>query len=453
MSASAARAHEAQALTEPVALVESLLAGLAGAVDDLRFVSAPAPAVDVERAVSAIERDGFALVSPDGDAWVGLERAFEVPAQVSALGMRQSLVARLDALRASMRGTGVLPFAFGALPFDASREPDPAFDELGAGAFVVPRVAYVLRRGRAYVVATGRASDRTRIASLAGRLVRSLADAAPARHVHVVRMDDTDAARFGSSVARANEAIAAGELAKVVLARRTTLTLDAPIDVASLVRALGHRAPAAHRFALVRGDTAFVGATPERLVTCRDRRIATVALAGTTRPGAARELVASSKDRAEHHWVVDAIAAALEPLCESGLSVAREPRARELRDLVHLETQIDGTLRAGRDVFDVIEALHPTPAVGGTPRAAALTHIANAEPFGRGFYAAPLGVVDASGDADVVVALRSGVFRGCEANLFAGSGIVAGSVPEAELAETDLKLRSLLGALGDEPES
>jgi salicylate biosynthesis isochorismate synthase len=463
VNATAARSYAAP--SELGGIVDALLAGLtshapgasATGSDETRFVVVPAPLLPAERAVAAIDDDGIAMLHPDGDASVGLERAFEVPAGSRGDGhdgslarLREALAQKLEPLRAVGRGAGVVPFAIGALAFDGREPLSAPFAELGGGAFVVPRVAYVIRGGKAFVVATARPSERARVAQLASRLVRRLDEPVAPSATQVASIVDSDAARFGESVAAANAAIARGALHKVVLARRMVLTLDAPVEIPSLVYALGIRAPATHRFVLVRGSSAFVGATPERLVSCRGGRVSTVALAGTMRSGATTELFASLKDRAEHRWVVDAIRSALEPLCEGPISIDAEPRARELRDLVHLETAIEGRLRGGCDVFDVIAQLHPTPAVGGTPREAALAHIADAEPFERGFYAAPFGVVDADGDAEIVVALRSGVFRDREAYLFAGSGIVLGSVPDNELAETDLKLRALLGALGDE---
>jgi isochorismate synthase EntC len=144
--------------------------------------------------------------------------------------------------------------------------------------------------------------------------------------------------------------------------------------------------------------------------------------------------------------VVAAIAAALGPLCDA-LEVPGTPEARVLRDVIHLATPIRGRLAADTHILELAAALHPTPAVGGVPRDRALAFIAGHEPP-RGWYAAPVGWFDRAGDGELAVALRSGVLRGATAHLFAGGGIVVGSDPEAELAETALKLRPMLAALG-----
>ena len=145
--------------------------------------------------------------------------------------------------------------------------------------------------------------------------------------------------------------------------------------------------------------------------------------------------------------MVDAIVRRLEPLCES-LRVAERPSVRELKDVLHLHTEIRGELAGDRHVLDLVEMLHPTPAVGGVPTAAAVEWIREHETHARGWYAAPVGWFDADGDGELMVALRSCVLAGDRAWLWAGAGIVADSDPIAELAETALKEQALLGALG-----
>lgn len=145
--------------------------------------------------------------------------------------------------------------------------------------------------------------------------------------------------------------------------------------------------------------------------------------------------------------MVDAIVRRLEPLC-SCLHVAPEPRVRELREVLHLHTPIRGTLTRPRHVLELVEGLHPTPAVGGVPTAEALRWIPEHEPDERGWYAAPVGWFDAAGDGEFAVALRSCVLRGREAYLYAGAGIVRDSDPELEYHEMELKKQALLRALG-----
>ncbi|HEY8432577.1 MAG TPA: isochorismate synthase, partial [Sandaracinaceae bacterium] len=212
------------------------------------------------------------------------------------------------------------------------------------------------------------------------------------------------------------------------------------------------RYPTTFRFGLRFGRACFVGATPERLFVKRGRSIVTEAIAGSVAagPDAERALLASDKDRREHAFVVAHVLERLAPLCEA-LSAPSEPSVRRLPNVLHLHTPIRGTLRPGVSAPALAAALHPTPAVCGVPAGAALAHLAEHEAHPRGWYAGPVGWIDAEGDAELVVALRSGVVRGASAWLYAGGGIVEGSELDAEWAESELKLRPLLDAIGGAP--
>jgi menaquinone-specific isochorismate synthase len=161
-------------------------------------------------------------------------------------------------------------------------------------------------------------------------------------------------------------------------------------------------------------------------------------------------LLASAKERAEHRFVVDDVASGLAPLCQR-LDVPDQPSIVPLRNVSHLGTQVSGQLAgpptAWPTALDLAATLHPTAAVGGTPRAAALDWLARREGFDRGPYAGPVGWVDARGDGEWMVGIRSALVQGTTARLYAGVGIVADSDPVAELAETQLKLQALLAAL------
>ena len=205
---------------------------------------------------------------------------------------------------------------------------------------------------------------------------------------------------------------------------------------------------------MARHGTCCLGATPERLVRLAGRRVDTAAVAGSAARGRspeedarlARALSESKKEQAEHAVVVRALRAALEDLCAE-LTLPEAPRLLRLDGIQHLETPLVATLRGSPHVLDLVARLHPTPAVGGSPREAALAWLAAREQLERGWYAGPLGYVDASGGGEFFVALRSALLRAGEARLFAGAGVVEGSTPEAELRETRLKLRALLAPL------
>jgi menaquinone-specific isochorismate synthase len=195
------------------------------------------------------------------------------------------------------------------------------------------------------------------------------------------------------------------------------------------------------------GGATFLGATPERLIELRDRRFRTDALAGTAPPGDSDELLRSGKDAEEHRLVVEAIEGSLRPLCDE-IRRPEGPRPLRLRDVVHLHTPLTGQVRDGAHLLDLACALHPTPAVAGLPREAAMDWITAHEPAARGWYAGFIGWFDRRGDGDTRVAIRAGLLDETQAHLFTGAGIVAGSDPEAEYRETAWKQRPFLRSLG-----
>jgi isochorismate synthase len=265
---------------------------------------------------------------------------------------------------------------------------------------------------------------------------------------------DRPLAAYRNLVSRALDDIAAGELEKVVVARSVRIENEVTFEPARLLDALRRRHPSCASFAVGRDDATYLGATPETLLRLSGRRLETAALAGSALRGRtpeadaalARDLIESKKEQAEHSIVVRAIRDALMPHCDD-LVVPESPTLLALESIQHLETRIAGTLISGQHLLEVAAALHPTPAVGGAPREAALAWLREHESLERGWYAGAVGYVDAAGGGDLAVALRSALLRGEEADLFAGAGIVAGSNPDAELAETRLKLRPLLTLL------
>ncbi|MEV4420986.1 isochorismate synthase [Patulibacter sp. NPDC049589] len=252
---------------------------------------------------------------------------------------------------------------------------------------------------------------------------------------------------------------AGGPLQKVVLARALELTAPEPIDVGALLRRLALRDPHGYAFALDLGEGAtLVGASPELLVSRHGDLVVARPLAGSTPrlrdPGedhaGAAALFRSSKDRGEHALVVDAVAAALTPLCAE-LDVPPEPSLVRTNAMWHLATTVVGRLAdPSTTALELAEAMHPTPAVCGTPEREAAALIADVEPFDRGPYAGTVGWQDASGDGEWVVTIRCGIAQDDRLRVFAGAGVVAGSRGVDELAETQAKFRTFLSALGVE---
>ncbi len=252
------------------------------------------------------------------------------------------------------------------------------------------------------------------------------------------------------AVAQAVKEIEAGEIDKVVLARDHAVWSHHRLDARWLAGRLARRFPDCFTFLV----DALIGATPELLVRRTGRDVESVALAGTAARGAddradqaaGAALLASDKDRREHDLAARSVAAALTPVCATS-TVSPEPFLLRLDNVQHLATTVRGTLREDTSVLALVDRLHPTAAVGGTPREAALDVIARLEGMERGRYAGPVGWVAADGDGEFGIALRCAELSGARARLFAGAGIVAGSLPEDELEETRVKLRAMQGAL------
>ena len=359
-------------------------------------------------------------------------------APVSALGF------------ARPRFLGGAAFAPGA----ADRAPWTGF---GDAWFALPRWTYVHDHTRAYLVLAIDARDTVhgsrwrdelsifRAALAAGTIDRkqpALAELGPA-----------PAAEWHRQVTDITDAIARGECSKIVAARTCNVQLAGPVRAAGLLAALDDRHADCVRVMIKPpGAGALVAASPERLVRRDGDVVMCDALAGSVAntgdvTAATTALRASAKDRREHDLVVHAIRAALE---DAGATVEApaEPEIRALRHVLHLHTPFRAQLRTPRHVLELVARLHPTPAVGGTPTEIASDWIQTHEPVARGWYAAPVGWFDLEGNGELAVALRSGVISGNRAQLWAGAGIVAGSDPERELAETEIKLRAMLGALG-----
>jgi menaquinone-specific isochorismate synthase len=397
----------------------------------------------------------------------GLEIAGAVIAGESA-GLAP--LAPLGALGAARpRWIGGAAFAPGA----ADRAPWTGF---GDAWFVLPRWTYVRDGARAQLVLAVDARDAGHAARWRDELAllhAAFAAARPARpQPALVELQRASAAEWHDQVVAITDAITAGTCSKIVAARTATIALAGAVRAADLLAALDHRHAECVRVLIQPpGAGALIAATPERLVRRDGDLVWCDALAGTHRIAstvsaasaaaghddapavrdravaeAGTQLLASLKDRREHALVVQAIRAALSDGAE--VDAPAEPAIRVLRHVVHLHTPFRARLRAPRHVLELAARLHPTPAVGGTPREIAIDWIRSREPVARGWYSAPVGWFDLDGNGELAVAIRSGVLAGNRAHLWAGAGIVAGSDPDRELAETELKLRAMLGALG-----
>ncbi len=329
-------------------------------------------------------------------------------------------------------------FAFAGFAFDAANDAPLPNALLAIPAILLESVA-----GECSVTLSAPAG---RIAQAAAEWPRWLATPAIAS-APPLRPSRPEALAERAWIARVNAAlrdIEAGRLDKIVLARSRTIEADAPFSAPAVLGQLLAQQPSSVVYAYGSGQHAFLGATPERLVRLSGQRVDTDALAGTAWPGSLS--LAETKNRHEQALVVRAICTALAPFCNSPpiAEPAREHAAGQLR---HLRSRVAATVRPGTTLFDLLRALHPTPAIGGFPVTAAQTWLAEHNEQRTGWYSGAVGLLAADGDGEFSVALRSALLAGKTAELQAGAGIVAGSDAQHELAETTAKLGTLLGAL------
>ncbi|REJ80086.1 MAG: isochorismate synthase [Acidobacteria bacterium] len=451
-------------------------AGSAAHHDDLRLfcVAQRGPRVDAARLLDLWPEDDGVYWEESGAEWVGLGVAAELrgegPGRFAQLVQGAAdLFSRLEVAQ----DDAPRPRLFGGLSFRPTIY-ESLWRRFGAASFVLPRVlvrcdedesTWMLAvpssggsQAPAAPEADAEAGDEIRRSALAElerlrlraqrlAVVGRPPGTGPRTTPAVRNVADEQWLR---GVRSAVAAIEQGSLEKVVLARREVVALGRrEPSVAAVLALLQQQAPESRRFVVRRSGALFVGATPERLVRRRGLDVETVALAGTVhrRPEASLaelggQLMASSKDRHEHDLVVSALRSWLQPLCSS-VEVPAEPGVRALRYLLHLETAIHAELKEPVHVLRLVEALHPTPAVGGRPRAAAVAWIDAHEQFDRGWYAAPVGWFDANGDGEFHVALRSLLLSEGRGYLYAGAGIVDESVAELEFAETEDKLQGI----------
>ncbi len=358
------------------------------------------------------------------------------------------------------------PLAFGGVAFDPTAAKTTLWRQFPGAALTLPQV--ILARDGDEATLTLTASLRpddtaddhlSRWQMHASRLIdaRYIVQGRDASPVRMLQREPIAEHAWEQMVAEAADAIRRGALAKVVLARAVERVAENAPNPVHALHYLRAAYPTATTFAVRRGAQTFLGATPEQLARVRRGHVETIALAGTSPRHAspaddarvAAALRRSAKNADEHAIVVSAIRNALAPLC-GALESKREPYVRILPNVLHLETPIAGDLLSNYTLLDVVAALHPTPAVAGFPQQSALAYLREHEHLDRGWYAGALGWLDARGDGEFVVALRSALIEGSRATLFAGCGIVADSQPESEYAESRLKLRVMLEALGGE---
>ncbi len=463
---------------------ERLTARLREAIDRARRSGTPTLAtitrplaadVDPTAVVCASRRSGehwFVFEQPDRDATAlaGLGEATALDAsgsaRIASVAERWRALAAdaaCDRNEASERGG---PMAVGGFAFAPDGGAAPHWEGFAPASLVVPEVA-ISRSARG-----GSSSVRMTLAALAAPddlpedlLARLQQRLSQLREAPLPLLDPAPTGRFQVSsamppehfeaaVARASELIAAGRMQKIVLAREVHVHAPRAHDAAAVLGVLREEFPACFVFCVGRGEAAFVAASPELLVRREGHRVSTLALAGSTRRSAdpavddhlGEQLLRDPSYREEHAIVARRIERLLRPHA-IWVAAAPEPTLARIANIQHLATPIRAQLATPLDALELVGLMHPTPAVGGEPLAAAAPLIPALEGLDRGWYSGPVGWTDATGDGEFCVALRCALLRGNVARCYAGNGIVRDSQPAAELAETEIKLAALLPLL------
>jgi salicylate biosynthesis isochorismate synthase len=405
---------------------------------------------------------GFALAG----LGVATEAASRGPKRFADVA-EECLRAGGDAIVDEPRGlpAGAGPVWLGGFAFDPEGGASSSWSSLSPGSLILPELSLCRSGGRTFLTvnAVVQPSDDaeqrsaallTRLAGLRGEAPLPMLDPHPTAQAEIRSVRPPG--DFEAAVAAATARIEAGGMTKVVLAREVVVSAGAAHDPAALFGAMREQFPACFCFCVGTPEAAFIGASPELLVRRSGASVSTVALAGSTRRSSdpavddhlGEQLLRSDKDRREQRIVSERIVRALRPHAV-WVEAAAEPEIVKVANIQHLATPVIAQLAEPHSAIELAGLLHPTPAVGGEPWPGTATAIADLEGMDRGWYAGPVGWMDGTEDGEFCVALRSALLRDREAHLFAGVGVVAGSDPAAELAETEVKLQALLPLLAE----
>jgi salicylate biosynthesis isochorismate synthase len=435
-------------------------------------VSAPSPAATDPTALAVRSRRA-------GEPWFVLEQPDRDRAALAALGCVRELSAhgpeRFRDVDRAWRGLArdVIADAIvgppgsglvgvGGFAFSPDGGDSPRWSAFAPASLIVPALSFARRATETWLTINVEVAPDDTVEQLLDGIQERLAaldpgplpllDPAPAGAYKVVSA--MPPSHYEEAVARAVQRIRGGEIEKVVLAREVEVHAPVPHDPGGVLALLREEFPACYVFAVGRGDSVFLAASPELLIRRDGQRASTVALAGSTRRSAdpavddhlGEQLKQSNKDREENAIVARKIARVLAPH-SVWVTAAPEPSLVRVANIQHLGAPIRAQLAKPISAVALAGMLHPTPAVGGEPDAVAQALIPALEGIDRGWYAGPVGWTDITGDGEFCVALRCALLHDRLAHLYAGGGIVRDSDPAAELAETEVKLQALLPVL------
>lgn len=355
-------------------------------------------------------------------------------------------------------GTGLL--AMGGMSFDPSIRKSDLWKNFDHSSFTIPQFILTVN-GEGYFLTTNvQVKQDDQPFQIADEIIEFekmlLSDAGNLpKGTRIHSRQEIAPEQWKKTVERATNQIKQNEADKIVLAREIRLKFTDDVPISAVLSKLISTQSDSFVFAFEKGVDCFVGATPERLVKLENKQLLSTCLAGTAPRGVSKDedkqiaetLLYDEKNRSEHEFVVKMIKNAMEHYCKD-IEIPSEPVIYPLKNLQHLYTPVTATLKPNYSIFDIIEQLHPTPALGGVPREKSLAFIREHERLDRGWYGAPIGWLDSNQNGEFAVGIRSGLIQGDEASLFAGCGVVKDSDPKDEYDETNIKFSPMLSVLG-----
>lgn len=356
-------------------------------------------------------------------------------------------------------GTGLV--AVGGMSFDPKRKKSDLWENFPTSQLTIPEIFVVHANNSYFITVNKYIEPNESLPNIIHEMeqLKSIASERgnkQKRNQKIVYKEEVEPELWKQTVQKAVEQIKQNEASKIVLAREMQLTLNKDACITSLLKKLINSQTNSYIFAIEHGAHCFIGATPERLVQISNKELLSTCLAGTAPRGKTKEidekigcaLLNDQKNREEHDYVVQMIKNSIAPYCYH-IDIPDEPILYPLKNLQHLYTPVKATLKESYTVFDIIEQLHPTPALGGVPREKSLAFIREHELLDRGWYGSPIGWLDSNGNSEFVVAIRSGLVKGRQVSLFAGCGVMRDSDPQMEYDETNIKFLPMLQVLED----
>lgn len=353
------------------------------------------------------------------------------------------------------------PTLFGGFSFDPLKKKTRLWEKFTESLFHLPKYMLTIIKGQAYLTTNIICSQQDDLRLVEKVTVERQAllesgSSVPEFTEPVINdIQEIHPEEWKESVTNLVKSFQESDLKKVVLARELRLRFENPVQVERVLSHLLMEQKESYIFAFEVNGDCFIGATPERLVKKENNQYFSTCLAGSIARGKdqiederlGESLLNDPKNLIEHHYVVEMIKEAMEETCDEVI-LPNKPQLMKTKFIQHLYTPVVGKSREGTSLFNVVNRLHPTPALGGLPKEPAVAKIREIEELDRGFYAAPIGWMDFHGNGEFAVAIRSALVQGKEASLFAGCGVVEDSKAESEYIETKIKFRPMLTALG-----